>query len=115
MINRLKNLVKNNRLIYKAYRIAGSAVLKIAGLFVKTDPDLILFVSYGGRKFDDSPRVVYEYLQKNPVSQDHKYVWAFVNPEEYPQVPNKIRIDTPEYYLTALKAGTWITNTSIAR
>lgn len=115
MISRLKNLVKNNPLIYRAYRIVGSTVLKGVGLFVKPDPNLVLFVSYGGRKFDDSPRVVYEYLLKHPVSEKHRLVWAFSNPDDYPQVNNRIKIDTPAYYFTALKAGTWITNTSVAR
>lgn len=115
MLNRIKSLVKNNKTIYKLYSVFGSALLHFVGLFVKTDPNLILFASYGGRKFDDSPRVVYEYLQKNPVSPDHKFVWAFVDPSAFPQVPNRIKIDTPAYYLTALKAGYWITNSSISR
>lgn len=115
MINRIKSLVKNSKTIYKLYSVGGSALLRMAGLFVKTDPNLILFTSYGGRKYDDSPRVVYEYMLKNPVSADHKYVWAFVEPEKYPDVPNKIRIDTPRFYLTALRAGYWMTNSSISR
>lgn len=115
MLSRIKSLVKNSKTIYKIYSVCGSALLRFVGLFVKTDPNLILFASYGGRKFDDSPRVVYEYLQKNPVSQDHKYVWAFVEPQKYPQVPNKVKIDTPQFYLTALKAGYWMTNSSISR
>lgn len=115
MLSKIKHLVKNSKLLYILYYYGGSFLLRFIGMFVKTDPNLILFSSYGGRKFDDSPRVVYEYLQKNPVSPDHKYVWAFVNPEEYPQVSNKIRIDTPEYYLTALRARYWITNSSISR
>lgn len=115
MINRIKSLVKNSKAFYKIYSVCGSALLRFAGLFIRTDPNLILFASYGGRKFDDSPRFVYEYLLKHPVSADHKYVWAFIEPEKFPDVPNKIRIDTPRFYLTALKAGYWMTNSSISR
>lgn len=115
MLTRIKSFVKNSKVFYRVYSVCGSALLRFAGLFVKTDPNLILFASYGGRKYDDSPRFVYEYLLKNPVSADHKYVWAFVEPEKYPEVPNKIRIDTPQFYLTALKAGYWMTNSSISR
>lgn len=111
----LKTFVKNNRFVYTLYYLAGSLALRFIGLFVKPDPNLILFASYGGRKFDDSPRVVYEYLQKHPVSESHRYIWAFAKPEDFPDVPDKVRIDTVSYYLTALRSGYWITNTSIAR
>ena len=112
---KLKVFVKNSKLVYKLYYHGGSCLLKFAGLFVKTDPNLILFSSYGGRKYDDSPRVVYEYLLEHPVSPDHKLVWGFVDPDAYPQVEHRIRIDTIPYYLTALRAGVWITNSSISR
>ena len=115
MINRIRSLVKNSKFFYRVYSGCGSVLLRLAGLFVRTDPNLILFASYGGRKFDDSPRFVYEYLLKHPVSADHRYIWAFIEPEKYPDIPNKVRIDTPEFYLTALKAGYWITNSSISR
>ena len=112
---RLKVLVKNSKLFYQLYYWGGSALLRFAGLFVKTDPNLILFASYGGRKYDDSPKVVYEYLQKHPVSPEHKCVWGFVDPQAYPEVEHRVKIDTIAYYLTALRAGYWITNSSISR
>ena len=112
---KLKTAVKNSKLLYSLYFWGGSAILRFAGLFVKTDPNLILFASYGGRKYDDSPRVVYEYLKTHPVSEKIRMVWGFVNPDEYPEVENKIKIDTIPYYYTALKAGYWITNSSISR
>lgn len=115
MKSRIKAFVKNNKLIYALYFHVGSALLRFIGLFVKTDPKLILFISYGGQKYDDSPKVVYEYLQKNPVSPAHQFVWAFIDPDKFPQIPNKVKVDTPAYYLTALRAGIWITNSSASR
>ena len=115
MLSKIKHLVKNSKLLYKLYYYSGSFLLQFVGLFIKTDPNLILFTSYGGRKYDDSPRVVYEYLLKHPVSTSHRYVWAFMDPAEFPEVTNSVRIDTPRYYLTALRAGYWITNSSISR
>lgn len=115
MKSRIKAIVKNNKLLYALYFHAGSLLLHFVGLFVKTDSNLILFISYGGQKYDDSPRVVYEYLQKNPISPAHRYVWAFIEPEQFPQVSDKVRVDTFSYYLTALRAGIWITNSSASR
>ena len=115
MKSKIKAFVKSNKTIYSLYYHLGSFFLHIIGLFVKTDPDLILFIGYGGQKYDDSPRVVYEYLLKHPVSSKHKYVWAFIEPDKFPQVEQKVKVDTLSYYITAMRAGYWITNSSASR
>lgn len=115
MKSKIKAFVKRNKFIYSLYFYLGSFLLKFLGFFIKTDPNLILFISYGGQKYDDSPRVVYEYLQKHPVSPDHQYVWAFIEPDKFPQVENRIKVDTLRYYIVAMRAGTWITNSSASR
>ena len=115
MKNRLKVLVKNNKLVYMLYFYIGSFLLRLLGLFIKTDPNLVLFISYGGQKFDDSPKVVYEYLKEHPVSSAHQYIWAFIEPDMFPEVSNKVRVDTLSYYITALRSGIWITNSSASR
>lgn len=59
--------------------------------------------------------MVYEYLKEHPVSATHRYVWAFIEPDRFPEVENKVRVDTLAYYITALRAGVWITNSSASR
>lgn len=115
MKGRIKAIVKSSKLIYTLYFYVGSFLLRVLGLFVKTDPNLILFISYGGQKYDDSPRAVYEYLKKNAISSNYKYVWAFIEPDKFPQIENRIKVDTLTYYVTAMQAGTWITNSSASR
>lgn len=115
MKSRIKAFVKQNKAIYSLYFYLGSFFLRLIGLFIKTDPQLILFISYGGQKYDDSPRVVYEYLLEHPVYSKQKYIWAFINPEEFPQVECKVKVDTLSYYVTAMRAGYWITNSSASR
>ena len=115
MKSKIKAFVKSNKMIYGLYYHLGSFLLHIMGLFIKTDPNLILFISYGGQKYDDSPRVIYEYLLKHPVSSKHKYVWAFVDPDKFPQAEQKVKVDTLSYYITAMHAGYWITNSSASR
>ena len=114
-MRQLKAIVKNSSLIYCMYYYVGSLLFKIIGFFIKTDKNLILFVSYGGKKYDDSPKILYEYLIKNPISPEHKYVWAFIEPSKFENVPNKVKIDSFKYYITALKAGYWVTNSSASR
>lgn len=115
MKSKIKAFVKSNKMIYSLYYHLGSLFLRFIGLFVKTDPNLILFISYGGQKYDDSPRVVYEYLLKHPVSSKHNNVWAFIEPDKFPQVEQKVKVDTLSYYITAMRAGYWITNSSASR
>lgn len=115
MKDKLKAFIKTHKLFYYLYFLLGSLFLKILGIFTKGDENLMLFVSYGGQKYDDSPRVIYEYLLQNPVCEQHKYVWAFIDPEKFRQVENSVKIDTLEYYITALKARYWITNSSVSR
>ena len=113
MKSKIKAFVKQNKTVYNLYYHVGSFLLRFLGLFIKADPNLILFISYGGQKYDDSPRV--EYLVKHPVSADHKYIWAFIEPDKFSQVSNKVKVDTLEYYIIAMRAGFWITNSSASR
>lgn len=115
MRSRLKALIKQNKILYRIYFCFGSLFLRLIGIFFKTDPDLVLFISYGGQKYDDSPRAVYEYLQKHPISSSQRLIWAFTDPNEFPQITSKVKVDTLRYYIMALRAGFWITNSSASR
>lgn len=114
MKQRIKAKLKSSSVLYLFYYYLGSAILRFLGCFIRTDENLILFVSYGGQKYDDSPKMVYEYM-KSRMGTKYRYIWAFITPEKYPQVEDSVKIDTIKYYLTALKAGYWITNSSVSR
>ena len=113
----LKNIVKNSKIIYALYYYIFSFILRCMGFFMKIDNDLVLFVCYGGRKYDDSTRVLYEYIKSNPKYKNLKMIWAFVDIDKFDMVPKgeKVKIDTIKYYITALKAKYWITNSSVLR
>lgn len=113
-MKKLKNFVKNNKIIYAIYYVIMSLIVNIIKLFVRTDEKLILFVSYGGRHYNDSPKNIYEYMKNDERFKDYKLVWAFVEPEKF-DVDNKIKIDTIKYYKTALKARCWVTNVMVER
>lgn len=113
--SRIKACLKNNRLFYALYFYIMSFFVNILKLFVKTDNKLILFVSFGGRKATDSPRAMYEYMLVDPRFKDYKLVWGVIYPEDFPELPYKVRIDSFSYFKTALKARCWITNVLIER
>lgn len=114
MRQRIIYILKHNPLLMKLLSVCSSFAFWVWSLFLKKDDNLVLIVSYMGLSYSDSPKVLYEYLISHPDYRNFHYVWAFENPENYPQL-DAVKIDTPSYFKTALKAKYWITNTNIER
>ena len=114
MKQRLVYILKHNSILQKIYRVCMSMAFRVLGLFVSTDENLVLISSFMGSKFNDSPKAMYDYIRSNSKYDNLKCVWAFEHPEKYPEL-DTVKIDTPAYFITALKAKYWITNTNIER
>ena len=112
----LINKVKYSRLFYNIYFHIGSNAIKVLKFFLKADEKLIVFSSFGGRKYDDSPKAIYEAMLKDPRFEVYELVWAFMRPDDY-SLPRgrKMKIDTLTYYKTLLRARVWVTNSSMNR
>jgi len=112
----LINRVKYNKTIYNLYFHIGSFILNRLKFFVKTDDRMIVFVSFGGRKYDDSPKAIYEAMLKDSRFDECRLLWAFIRPDNY-ILPRggKVKIDTFAYYKALLKARVWVTNSSMTR
>ena len=109
-------IVKYIKWIYTLYFYIGNACVHLLKMFVRPDDKLLLFVSFGGRRFDDSPKVIYKELLKDKRFDGYKLVWAFNNPEEYViERGEKVKTDTLKYFVTALKARVWVTNSTVER
>lgn len=113
--DKLIDMVKGSEIVYSLYFYVFSFFLKILKRIVRPDDRLILFVSYGGRYFNDSPRCLYEAMLKDERFAGYKFVWAFRNPRSFPEVKDRIKIDSFAYFVTALKARCWVTNVHIER
>lgn len=112
----LINQVKYSKTIYTIYYYIGSWLISLLKLFVKTDDKLIVFASFGGRKYDDSPKAIYEAMFRDSRFDDYKLVWAFMQPDKF-EIPRgeKVKIDTFSYYKKLLSARVWVTNSSMNR
>lgn len=110
------NKVKYSPWLYNLYYYCGSIGIKVLRLFIKKDSRLIIFSSYGGRKYDDSPKCIYEQMIRDSRFDSFHITWAFMNPEKY-EIPrgNKVKADTLAYFTLLLKAKCWITNTTMER
>lgn len=115
-MKKMKNILKNNRWIYVIYNYVGSFIINFVGLFCKTDENLVLFNSFGGAKYDDSPRAIYEYMKSSKKYKDYKLVWAINSPKLIEGLDiNYVKNNSLRFFLTALKAKYWITNSSMER
>ena len=114
MKQKLTNFLKYNKVAYSIYYAVMSFCIGILKLFVKTDDRLILFNSFAGRRFDDSPKAIYDVMKKDSRFGSYKLVWAFHEPDKFTGV-EKIKTDGFNYFKTALKARVWVTNSSVER
>lgn len=114
MRKRIVFYLKNNNFFSELYFFVGTFFVNLLKLFIRPNPKLALFVSYGGKKCNDSPYAIYQAMKADPRFKDWKFVWAFVSPEKH-SVPSKIKIDSFDYFKTCLAARVWITNSGIKR
>ena len=114
MKQKLVNFLKYNKVAYSIYYYAMSFCMNVLKLFIRPDDKLILFNSFAGRKYDDSPKAIYEAMKADPRFKGYKLVWAFHQPEKY-DAPHKIKTDGLNYFKTALAARVWVTNSSVER
>ena len=91
-------------------------VLQIWALFVPIKKKTIIFSSFGGRKFDDSPKALYDEICKREYFKDWKLIWAFVDPDAM-EIPRgeKIKIDSYSFFKTLICSQVWICNTGMDR
>lgn len=112
---KLMNSVKHNKVIYIVFNRVCVIILNCVKIFVQSDDKLIVFNSYGGKKFNDSTKVIYEMMKEDDRFKSYKLVWAFHRPEDYKDLQNKIKTDDFHYFLTILKARCWVTNSGMQR
>ncbi len=116
-MQKIINFIKTHQWAYKLFYFVGTNCIRFLSLFVKIDKKTILFVSFGGKKFDDSPKALYDQIINDDFFKDYKLIWAFRNPEKFDigERGKKIKIDTPKFIIYALKAKVWITNSGVER
>lgn len=84
------------------------------------DDKLVVFESFMGRKYADSPRAIYENLKNSDEYGEYHFVWCFRDSvresfsflDEEPRT-RIIRWGSEEYYKTYAYAGYWVTNTRV--
>ena len=81
----LVNMAKKSTLVRSILRMGMFCVRRCQYLifsFGKVNTKRVLFESFVGRKYADSPKAIYEYLLNSEDYKDYEFVWFFVNPEQ---------------------------------
>lgn len=110
------NIVKYSRVVYMLYFYIGSGLIRLLGLITSIRPKRIVFSSFGGRKYDDSPRCIFEAMLNDSRFDDYEFIWALGKPEDYViNRARKVKCDSLEYYKVLMSASVWVTNSSMER
>ena len=112
---RFINFLKRHVGLLGFCRAAMRVMMKITYLF-PIRKKTMLFSSFGGRNFDDSPRAIYDEICGRREFDDWKLIWAFVEPERY-TLPRgeKIKIDSFRFFRTLFTARVWVSNSGMDR
>lgn len=108
--------LKHNNTFYRVFQTTISFGMRFIGSFVPIDQKMILFSAHS-RKYNDSPKTIYEYMISKSQYAEYKYVWALEDPEhvELPGPAIKIKADTLKYFIISMKAKYWVTCVNIER
>lgn len=76
----------------------------------KVKDDVIVFESFGGKNFSDSPKAIYNYMANT--YPNLKYYWVFSQPEDINGIGNahKVQKGSKQYYDIYQKASVWVSN-----
>lgn len=114
-VSKLKKVIRKNKMLYDIYYFIGSCTLNVLKYLIPCDSSLILFSSYSGKKYDDSPKAIYEQMLRDERFSKMKLVWAFEEIEGFDYLKHKVSINSLGYIISALRARFWITNVGIER
>ena len=98
-----KSILTNNKMKERAkYQLTDNENM--------VDPHTIIFESFGGKNYSDSPKYIYEYMQQH--YPQYKYIWVFSKPNNniIPGNATKVKKGSKEYYEAYAKAKYWISN-----
>ena len=76
----------------------------------------VLFCSFGGRNFNDSPKAVFDEICRRKEFQDWRFIWAFVDPDKF-NIPRgaKVKVDTFAFFKALVTSKIWVSNSGMDR
>lgn len=118
----LVNLCKKNKTFRKILRkimnLVDGLKYKLISNCITTDQKTIIFGSFNGQSYCDSPKAIYEYMLNNSKYDEYKYIWIFkdVKRHKYLEKNRNTQIVSAtgiKYYKALGRAKYWFFNYKI--
>ena len=110
----MKDKIKNNKLFSILFVNIMTLFCILVRVFSKKEKKII-FSSFAGRQYSDSPKAIYEMLKSDSRFSEYKLVWAFVEPEKFENIENKVSANSLSFFKELMSASVWVSNASIER
>ena len=110
----IKQKIKlNPKLMDMTFR-AANFCLKALGTVTPVKDQTMMFVSFSGRSYDDSPKALFEYIREMPEFKDWTFFWGIAD-ADHMRIPGAevIRFGTFRYWRRLLSSRVWIGNGGI--
>ena len=115
---RLDYILKHNYFFNRVFLKTVSFGFRFLGLFIPVDKKMIIFSGHS-RRYNDSPKALYEYLLKNrEIYGSFKCIWALEDIKQSKKIPGNpiiVKTDTFKYFIYTLRAKYWVTCVNIER
>ncbi|HGF7163127.1 CDP-glycerol glycerophosphotransferase family protein [Enterococcus sp. FR202] len=115
-MQKLKDLIKNSAFISQFFFYALYLFYFILDHLLKKEKKII-FTSFSGRQFSDSPKVLFELISEDSRFKEYELVWAFNEPDKFqlPSGTRSISINSLSFFKELFSSSVWISNTSIEK
>lgn len=112
----MKNRLKGSRFLSCLYLGLVTFLMWGVNKVIPFKKNRIVFTSFSGRQFSDSPRAIYESIKSMDLYQKVECVWAFKDPEKFPEVVDeKVAINSIHFFVILATSRFWVANSSIER
>lgn len=113
-IQKVKNIIKNSNILGITYILIMYLIYFLVDLFT-VKKKIILFSSYSGRQYSDSPKILYELIKEDERFSEYRLVWGFNEPDKFPEELDKLNINSIKYIFFLMMSEIWISNASIEK
>lgn len=109
-INNIRNISRHLKNVFTNGKMKNRSKYLLLDKEENVDKNTIVFESFGGKNYSDSPKYIYEYMQNH--FPQLNYIWVFNNPKKNIIMGNaqKVKKGSKAYYDAYSKAKFWVTN-----
>ena len=96
--------------VITGHRTKNRSKYELTNKYTKVDPETIIFESFAGKAYSDSPKAIYEYMSKTYPQYNYKWILRKPKSTYVPKPAEKIKRSSKNYYDAYSKAGFWVSN-----